>query len=62
MYNNQHWFSDIMAGAGIGMASTTLSYWLYDKIPSPFHKKASSMVLFPTCSPDAFEITVVQNF
>lgn len=33
--NNRHWFSDVLAGAGIGMLSTKCCYWLYSK----FEKK-----------------------
>lgn len=29
MYHNKHWLSDVVAGAGIGMASTRFSYYLY---------------------------------
>lgn len=29
MYNNKHWFGDVVAGAGIGMASTRFAYYLY---------------------------------
>ncbi|MCD0487822.1 phosphatase PAP2 family protein [Pedobacter sp. MC2016-14] len=29
MYNNKHWFSDVVAGAGFGIASTKLAYLLY---------------------------------
>ncbi|WP_412467452.1 phosphatase PAP2 family protein [Pedobacter sp. KLB.chiD] len=32
MYNNKHWLSDVVAGAGIGFLSTRASYWLYPKI------------------------------
>lgn len=32
MYNNRHWFSDVVAGAGFGILSTKLSYVLYPKI------------------------------
>lgn len=32
MYNNRHWFSDIAAGAGIGILSTKIAYWLYPSI------------------------------
>lgn len=34
MYNNKHWVSDVVAGAGIGILSTKLSYILYPKIKS----------------------------
>jgi membrane-associated phospholipid phosphatase len=29
MYHNKHWLSDVVAGAGIGIASTRFSYYLY---------------------------------
>lgn len=36
MYNNEHWFSDVVAGAGIGIISTRLAYILYPKIKKYF--------------------------
>lgn len=32
MANNKHWLSDVMTGAGIGIISTELGYWLGDLI------------------------------
>jgi hypothetical protein len=32
MYNKRHYLQDVIAGAGIGMMSTRLAYWLYPKI------------------------------
>lgn len=29
MYNNRHWFSDVVAGAGIGILCTNIIYWIY---------------------------------
>ncbi|HAO09045.1 MAG TPA: PA-phosphatase [Chryseobacterium sp.] len=29
MYNNRHWFSDVVAGAGIGILSTKIAYWIH---------------------------------
>lgn len=29
LYNNKHWFSDVVAGAGFGIASTKLAYLIY---------------------------------
>lgn len=34
MYNNRHWFTDVAAGAGIGILSTKIAYWMH-----PFIKK-----------------------
>ena len=38
MYNNKHWFSDVVAGAGIGIASVKITYWLYPKIKALLFK------------------------
>jgi membrane-associated phospholipid phosphatase len=32
MYNNRHWLTDVVAGAGIGIISTKMAYWLFPKI------------------------------
>lgn len=29
MYNNKHWLSDVVAGAGLGIASTKIAYLIY---------------------------------
>ena len=34
VYNNRHWITDIAAGAGIGILSTKIAYWIH-----PFMKK-----------------------
>lgn len=39
IYNNRHWMRDVATGAGIGMISTKLSYWLYPKIKKDFSGK-----------------------
>ena len=36
LYNNRHWFSDIISGAGIGIGITKLVYWVYPKIKKKF--------------------------
>lgn len=32
LYQNEHWLSDVLAGAAIGMASTKLVYWINKKM------------------------------
>ncbi|OJW81791.1 MAG: hypothetical protein BGO69_14895 [Bacteroidetes bacterium 46-16] len=32
MYNNKHYFSDVIAGAGIGILSTKAAYWINSKL------------------------------
>lgn len=38
MYNNKHWLSDVIAGAGIGILTTKLSYWIYPFLKRKFSK------------------------
>lgn len=49
MYNNRHWFTDVAAGAGIGIASTKLAYLLHPYISKLFYKnenhKSTTMLL-----------------
>lgn len=39
MYNDRHWLTDVAAGAGIGILSTKVAYWLYPKINKLLFKK-----------------------
>ena len=34
LQNNKHWFSDVVTGAGIGIVSTKIAYWIH-----PFVKR-----------------------
>lgn len=61
MYNNKHWLGDVAAGAGIGILSTTLSYWLYDKIHIGKNAKHQAF-LFPGYSNKQFTIGYVKQF
>ncbi|WP_445454656.1 phosphatase PAP2 family protein [Flavobacterium sp. 25HG05S-40] len=42
MYNNRHWLSDVVAGAGIGIISAKAGYWLYPITSKWFTKKKST--------------------
>lgn len=49
MYNNKHWLSDVVAGAGVGVLSTEAAYLLYPKVRKLFTKKQKSNTMaFPT--------------
>ncbi len=37
--NNKHWMTDVVAGAGVGILSTELAYWLYPKTDFLFKRK-----------------------
>lgn len=62
MYNNKHWLGDVAAGAGVGILSTTLSYWLYDKLHLDGNNKKSSTMLYPSYNNKQFGIGLVKNF
>lgn len=39
LYNNRHWLTDVLAGAGVGILSTRAAYWLYPTISRTFFHK-----------------------
>ena len=52
MYNNRHWLTDVVAGAGIGILSVKAAYWLYPTISKTFFRKRylKNMYLSPFVS------------
>jgi hypothetical protein len=63
MHNNKHWFSDVVAGAGIGIASTKLAYWLYPKIQQKLFKdKPMKTIAMPTFQNGSVGIGLVHKF
>ena len=63
MYNNKHWFSDVVAGAGVGIVSTKLAYWLYPKIQHKLFKdKMPNTVVMPAYQNGAFTVGMVHKF
>lgn len=44
MYNERHWFTDVLAGAGIGFVSAKIAYWLL-----PWEKRWLGKVSFLPC-------------
>lgn len=39
MYNNRHWLTDVIAGAGVGILSTEAAYWLYPLVSKTFFRR-----------------------
>lgn len=63
MYNNKHWFSDVVAGAGVGIISTKLAYWLYPKIQHWFFKDNPAKTTFlPNYNNGAWGVGLIHNF
>ncbi|MCO6162558.1 phosphatase PAP2 family protein [Flavobacterium sp. NRK F7] len=50
MYNNRHWLTDVSAGAGIGILSTKIAYWLHPIIKRHIFKDSDKLsgVIVPT--------------
>jgi membrane-associated phospholipid phosphatase len=67
MYNNKHWLNDVVAGAGVGILSTRLAYWIYPKLKNTLvrpDKRAGkgSTVLLPTYEHGAVGMALVHQF
>jgi hypothetical protein len=64
MYNNKHWFGDVVAGAGIGIASTKIAYWLYPVLQRSVFKKSKNpnTMIMPTYQNGAVGFGLVHNF
>ncbi len=65
MYNNKHWFSDVITGAGLGIASTRLSYLIYDKVSSRIQskkKRESHTLILPSYKNQQLGFNLVKRF
>lgn len=63
MYNNRHWFSDVVAGAGLGVLSTQASYWLYPKIKKMLTgKNVQGLIALPSYNHGAIGVGIVRVF
>lgn len=63
MYNNKHWLNDVIAGAGVGILSTHISYWLYPKIKNTFLGKwKGNTIVAPTYQNRSFGFGMVHKF
>jgi hypothetical protein len=63
MYNNKHWFGDVAAGAGFGIVSTKLAYWLYPKIQHKLFKdKPVNTIIMPAYQNGSFGLGLVHKF
>ncbi len=63
MYNNRHWFRDILPGAGFGIVSTKVAYWIYPAIKKKFFKdKPMNTMILPYYQKGGGGIALVCNF
>lgn len=65
VYNNAHWFSDVVAGAGVGILSTKIAYLIYPYIKKQFSSgkedKHTSTIIIPTYQNQTFGFTFVKT-
>ena len=65
MYNNKHWFNDVIAGAGVGIASTKIAYWIYSKVEPKLSGKKDknrSTFMMPSYQNKQLKFNLVKNF
>lgn len=62
MYNNKHWFRDLLPGAGIGILSTKASYWIYPSIKKMlFKEKPTRTIIMPYYQSGGGGLALVYN-
>ena len=62
VYNNKHWLSNTLAGAGLGMASVKLVYWVYPFLRRVVVKdKKSQTLVLPLYEQGAIGMRVVRG-
>ncbi len=63
LYNNKHWISDVVAGAGFGILSTKLAYWIYPVIKRKLFKgKPMNTMIMPYYQTGGGGLALVYNF
>ncbi|UKB86248.1 phosphatase PAP2 family protein [Chryseobacterium sp. MEBOG06] len=68
MVNDKHWLGDVVAGAGFGILSTELAYWLFPRIDTILRgkdktkNKLSSTMVMPFYQNKTLGIGLVKNF
>lgn len=63
MYNNKHWLGDVVAGAGAGMASTKLAYWLYPYVQRKLFKaRELNTIVIPTYNNHTAGLALAYHF
>jgi membrane-associated phospholipid phosphatase len=53
---NRHWVSDVLLGAGIGILSVDLSYWIFKK------RSKKKLVVLPTSTIDTYGVALSYTF
>ena len=65
IYNNRHWLTDVAAGAGIGILSTKIAYWINPYVTQKLfgkEKKNSTSLIAPTYDGKQFGLSLIKTF
>ena len=63
VYNNAHWLHDVIAGAGFGIASAELAYWIYPYLKKTFFPKScGKKMIIPVVEARGLSLTYIQQF
>ena len=62
MANNQHWASDVLMGAGIGIVSAEIASYLYPKIKSKLFNSKSAWNFEPQIAPNYYVARLNYSF
>lgn len=64
MYNDRHWFSDVAAGAGIGILSTKMAYWFHPLIKRTIFKNKERLngIIMPVYNGKQYGLGMSMSF
>lgn len=63
VYNNKHWFTDVFAGAGVGILSARIGYWLLPYTKRMMYRLTGCDVFVcPAASTDGASLNAVVTF
>lgn len=65
IYNDKHWLTDVVTGAGIGILSTKVAYWLKPFIDNKrlkSNKKTISSTIFPSYDGEKIVVGMFVSF
>ncbi|MEO8237179.1 MAG: phosphatase PAP2 family protein [Flavobacterium sp.] len=65
IYNNRHWLTDVAAGAGIGILSTKIAYWMNPYLTKKLFKSSennSTSMIAPFYNGQQYGLSYVKTF
>lgn len=63
VYNERHWFTDVFAGAGVGILSARIGYWLLPYTRRAMHRLTGwDVFVTPTASTEGAALNAVVRF